>query len=104
MNFDIQAPGVDFLVIVPAIIVVAAGLLLRRVLSGWLAGMIAALLPGIILVLLTLIDERRFDMEGLTHLPFGWFVWTSLSAPGTLLGLLILLLLGVARRRRARRA
>jgi hypothetical protein len=103
MSFDIQAPGVEFLIIVPALIVVAAGLLLRRVLNGWLAGAIAALLPGIVLVVLTLIDERRFDMEGLTRLPFGWSVWTALSAPGTLLGLLILLLLGVARRRRARR-
>ena len=90
MNFDIQAPGIDFMVIVPALIVVVVGLLLPMRLNEVAAGAIAGLLPGIVLVVLTLADEGHLDGEGLAYAPFGWFVWTVLSLPGVLLGLVLL--------------
>ena len=101
MNFDIQSPGIDFLVVVPALIVVLAGLLLRGRVNRWAVWAIAALLPGIVLLLLTLIDEGRYDAEVLVRAPVGWMIWTMLSLPGTLLGLVLLFGLSLFRRRRA---
>jgi hypothetical protein len=103
MNFDIQAPGFDFLVLVPAIIVVAAGLALRRPLGRWPAAFVAALLPGIVLLLLTIADEGIAEPGDLAHAPVGWGIWMMLSLPGTLLGLGILLALRWLRRRRRQR-
>ncbi len=100
MNFDIQAPGVDFLLIVPAVIVVAAGLALHRPLGRWPAAAIAAILPGIVLLLLTIADEGIAEPQDLLWAPAGWMIWTLLSLPGTLLGLAVLLALRCLRGRR----
>ena len=99
MNFDIQSPGFDFLVLVPALITVAAGLALHRRIGRWPAAIVAALLPGIVLVLLTIADEGIADAADLAHAPIGWGIWTILSLPGTLLGLTILFTLHRLRRR-----
>lgn len=99
MNFDIQAPGLDFLVIVPALIVVVAGLLLPGRLNRWARAAIAALLPGILLLVATLIDEGRFDFQVLPRVPVGWAIWTMLTLPGVLLGLVLLFGLRAVRSR-----
>lgn len=102
MNFDIQSPGFDFLVLVPAMIVVLAGLALHRRLGRWAAAIIAAFLPGIVLLSLTILDEGVAEPGDLLRAPAGWAIWTMLSLPGTLLGLGVLLGLRWLRRRRLR--
>ena len=89
MTFDIQAPGLLDLLVFPAAIVVVAGLLLRRRFKPWLAALLAILVPGVVCVVVTGIDEGAWDR--LAWAPIGWMIWTFLTLPGALVGLIILL-------------
>ena len=98
MTFDIQAPNIADLLVFPAVLVVIAGLLLRRRLKTGLSLLIAGSMPGMAAVLLATIDEGAWDR--LAELPAAWLIWTLLTLPGTLAGAAALVIVLKVRARR----
>jgi len=102
MTFDVQAPGYIELLVFPAVVVVLAGLLLRRRMKPVWAILIASFLPGIVLLVLTSIDEGA-GFDSLPETPTAWIIWTLLSLPGTLIGIVLLVGIWTVRAIRRRR-
>jgi hypothetical protein len=91
MTFDIQAPGLIDLLVFPAILVVLSGLLLRRRFKAWLAVTLSVFVPGVVALLLTMIDEQAWDR--LAWAPVGWGIWTMLTLPGAIVGVVLLIII-----------
>lgn len=99
--FDMQQPGLVELILFPAVVACLVGLLLYRRLSLAVAGPVAALVPGGLLFVLTLIEERASVASApadLLWLPVGWMIWTMLSLPGVLIGVLFQIVLSRVQR------